>query len=183
MAFKNKLIRNPITGQDIRFLQTAKDTDGKLLEMEATYNAMSKEPIPHYHPHQEEFMKILSGEVSIRMDGKVRVLKEGDAVHIPKNKVHSMWNATGEKATMLWKVVPAMDTEYLLETATGLARDGRTNDKGMPNILQTALTISRFDNVFRLANPPYIVQRIIFFLLTPIAWLSCYRPVYKKYLD
>ena len=27
---------NPIVGQHIKFLQTAKDTDGKLLEMEAS---------------------------------------------------------------------------------------------------------------------------------------------------
>ena len=39
MAFKNKQISNPKTGQDIKFLQTAKDTNGKLLEMEATYNS------------------------------------------------------------------------------------------------------------------------------------------------
>lgn len=38
MAFKNKQIKNPKTGQEIKFLLTAEDTDGKLLEMEALYN-------------------------------------------------------------------------------------------------------------------------------------------------
>ena len=54
MAFKNKVIRNPQTKQDIKFLQTSSDTDGKLLEMESTYHAFSKEPAPHYHPFQAE---------------------------------------------------------------------------------------------------------------------------------
>lgn len=52
MAYQNKIIRNPRTRQDIRFLQTAKDTDGKVLEMEANYNSHSKEPAAHYHPYQ-----------------------------------------------------------------------------------------------------------------------------------
>jgi hypothetical protein len=37
MAYKSKIITNPIFGQHIEFLQTAKDTDGKLLEMEVSY--------------------------------------------------------------------------------------------------------------------------------------------------
>ena len=41
MAFTGKIIRNTKTGQDIKFIQTAKDTEGKLLEMESAYNSNS----------------------------------------------------------------------------------------------------------------------------------------------
>ncbi len=37
MAFRNKKIINRTTGQEIKFLQTGKETSGRLLEMEATY--------------------------------------------------------------------------------------------------------------------------------------------------
>jgi len=37
MAFKNKIILNPKTRNEIKFLQTSKDSDGKILEMESTY--------------------------------------------------------------------------------------------------------------------------------------------------
>lgn len=138
MAYINKQISNPETGQDIKFLQTAKSTQGKILEMEATYNAHSKEPAPHYHPSQNEEFTVISGELSVKIDGKLLTLKQGDRLHIPPNKVHSMWNNTDGKTIVNWKVLPAMNTEYLLETSTGLASDGKTRN-GKPSILQIAL--------------------------------------------
>ena len=183
MAIKNKILRNPKTKQEIRFLQTHKDTGGQLLEMEATFNAHSKEPAPHYHPYQEEDFTVLSGELNVRMDGKIIVFKKGDTLHVPKNTVHSMWNDSDDKTVINWKVQPAMNTENLFETATGLALDGKTNDDGMPNILQVALMANKYEDVFRLAKPPFVIQKMVFVLLTPFAYLFGYRPGYQKYLD
>lgn len=183
MAFKNKQISNPKTRQAIRFIRTGKETEGKLLEMETTLNPHSMEPSPHYHPFQAEDFTVLSGQLSVRMDGKVIVLKQGDVLHIPKNKVHSMWNDNDEKTIVNWKIQPAMDTENLLETAIGLAIDGKTNEHGIPNIFQGVLMANKYSNVYRLSKPPFAVQRILFIILTPFSYLLGYRPTYKKYLD
>jgi hypothetical protein len=43
-------IRNPVAGLTLRFLQTAADTYGALLQMEATYEPRSLEPPVHFHP-------------------------------------------------------------------------------------------------------------------------------------
>ncbi|MHA4809702.1 cupin domain-containing protein [Flavitalea flava] len=183
MAYKNKIISNPVTKQDIHFLQTSRDTEGRLLEMEATYHGRSKEPVAHYHPFQEEDFRVITGELTVKINGKDRqTLKAGDRLHIPSNQVHSMWNAGTEKTIVNWQVRPAMDTENLLETMTGLAVDGKTNESGMPPILQIALTAGRFGRVLRLSKPPFLVQKVLFSLLKPIAYLSGYKPVYKKYL-
>lgn len=183
MAYKNKTICNPKTRQDIKFLQTGKDTDGKLLEMEATYNEHSKEPTAHYHPYQVEDFTVLLGELTVRIDGQLKVLKQGDKLNIPINKGHSMWNNSDNKTVVNWKVQPAMDTENLLETATGLANDGKTNDDGMPNILQVALMANKYADVFRLSIPPFVAQKILFIILTPFAYMFGHKPTYKKYLD
>ena len=183
MAYKGKQISNHKTGQDIKFLQTAKDTGGKLLEMEATYNTHSKEPAAHYHPLQAEDFTVLSGQLTVRIDGQLKVLKQGNTIHIPAGKVHAMWNNTNTTTIVNWKVQPALDTENLLETATGLVMDGKTNDNGMPNIFQLALMANKYTDVFRLAKPAFIVQKILFYILTPFAYLLGYKPTYKKYLD
>lgn len=183
MAFKNKQISNPKTGQAIKFIQTAKETEGKFLEMETTLNPHSKEPSPHYHPFQVEDFKVLAGQLSVRIDGQVIVLKQGNTLHIPMNKVHSMWNDTDERTMVNWKVQPAMDTENLLETATGLAIDGKTNDYGIPNIFQGILMANKYSSVYRLSKPPFVVQKILFIILTPFSYLFGYRPTYKKYLN
>ncbi|MFT3794108.1 cupin domain-containing protein [Flavobacterium sp.] len=183
MAFKGKQINNPKTGQHILFLQTAKDTNGQLLEMETTYNAKSKEPVAHYHPYQAEDFTVLSGELTVRIKGQLKTLHAGDTLHIPANQVHAMWNASTEKTIVNWKVQPAMDTEYLFEMMYGLAHDGKTNKNGMPNFFQLILTARKFSDVFRLAKPSFTIQEIYFFFLSPWAHLFGYRSTDKKYLD
>lgn len=183
MAYVNKTIANKVTGQTIRFIKTAKDTNGQLLEMESTYTAQSTEPAPHYHPHQVEDFTVMSGELTVRIDGALKTLRQGDKLHVPQNTVHSMWNQSGKQTVVNWQVKPAMDTEYFFETATGLANDGKVDEKGMPPILQLVLMANRFSDVFRLTKPGLAVQKIVFALLTPFAYLAGYRPTYRKYLD
>jgi quercetin dioxygenase-like cupin family protein len=183
MAYKNKIIRNVKTGQDICFLRTSKDTSGTLLEMEAVFSAHSKEPIAHYHPSQEEDFTVLAGELTVRINGQLRVLQAGERLHIAPNEVHAMWNNSDEKTMVNWKIRPAINTEHFLETLTGLAADDKTDENGKPGILQIALTANKFSNVFRMAKPPYPVQKIVFRLLSPFAYLSGYKSTYKQYLD
>ena len=183
MAYRNKVIINPAGGIRIKFLQTASDTNGKSLEMEAAYNPGSKEPPQHYHPSQEEEFTIIKGEMTVRIDGQLKVLKQGDVLHISSNKSHSMWNNSAAESVVNWKVRPALNTENLLETFAGLAVDGKTDKRGAPKFLQSILIANNYTNVFRLSNPSYMLQRIIFLVLTPIAYMAGYKPVYKKYFS
>lgn len=183
MAISNKIISNSKTGQVIRFIQTAKDSNGALLEMESGFDPKSKEPPAHYHPYQEEDFTVISGELTVKINAQTITLKKGDSLHIPRNKIHSMWNGSDSKTIVNWKVRPAMKSENLLETFTGLANDNKTNEDGMPGILQIAATAKFFSDEFRLAKPPYAVQKIIFGILNPFSFLMGYKPVYKAYLD
>jgi quercetin dioxygenase-like cupin family protein len=183
MAHKNKIIANPTTGQTIKFLQTAKDTGGRLLEMETTFSSHSKEPASHYHPNQEENFSVISGQLTVRLNGELKIFKAGDKFHVPKNTVHSMWNQADTTAVVNWQVSPALNTENFFETTMGLAREGKTSKDGMPNILQVALIANKYDNIFRLAKPPFFLQKIIFSLLTPVAYLAGYRARYDRYVD
>lgn len=151
--------------------------------MESIYHAASKEPVAHYHPFQDEDFTVLEGQLTVRINGAVRALKAGDTLHIPKNAVHSMWNASTDKTVVNWKVRPALDTEYLLETGTGLAADGKLSKNGQPPLLQVALLAQRFSSCFRLAKPPFAIQKLLFAALAPVARLRGYRAVFQKYLD
>lgn len=183
MAYRNKVLINSLTGQDIRFLKTAKDTAGKYLEMETTYNSYSAEPPLHYHPGQSEEFNVLSGQLTIKLNGVIHVLHAGDTICIHPDERHAMWNASAEKTIVRWKVTPAMNTENFLETLNGLIKDGKTNEKGVPGILQVSLTANKFSSIFRLARPPFFIQKIAFSIFSPIARLLGLRAVYKKYID
>ncbi|HET7000187.1 MAG TPA: cupin domain-containing protein [Puia sp.] len=183
MAFPGKQITNSKNGQTYRFIQTAASTGGKMLEMESVYVPNTPEPILHYHPRQDEYFRILDGEVTVRIGTEIKVLHAGDELHIPAGAHHGMWNPTNRTAIVNWKTIPALETEYFFETITGLVNDGKTDQKGKPRLLQTALTINYFSDMFRLVKPPYAVQKILFYSLTPLAWIMGYRAIYKKYLD
>ncbi len=183
MAYKGKVLENPITGQDITFIKTAKDTQGRFLEMESVYPSTSVEPAEHYHPAQEEDFTVLYGELTVKMNGTRAVYKAGDHFYVPKGVSHSMWNASSEKTIVNWQVRPALNTEYFLETANGLVREGKVNTKGMPDILQVALLVNKYHRIFRLSKPPYVVQRIVFTVLSPFAWIAGKKATYTKYLD
>ena len=183
MAYPNKVISNKITGQDIKFIQTAKDTKGELLEMESSFAPHSHEPPAHYHPLQEEDFIVIYGELTIRIDDQLRILRANDHLHIHSKKVHAMWNNSDEKAIVNWKVRPAMNIEQLLETVTGLANDNKTNNKGVPSILQTVVLMKHYSNVYRPAKPPFIVQKILFGILSFFARRFGYKYSYKKYID
>lgn len=182
MAYKGKMISNPIIGQSIKFLQTAKDTKGKLLEMEASYRPYSTEPPLHYHPHQDEDFTIIKGQMTVRMGGKILLLDENDTLHIPANTTHSMWNNSANIAVINWKVRPALSTEYFLETATGLSSD-KKRKKRMSSLLQRSLLANKYSSVFRISKPPFLIQKILFIVLTPFALLIGYKGSYKKYFD
>jgi quercetin dioxygenase-like cupin family protein len=183
MAYANKIISHPKTGQEIRFVRTAKDTAGQVLEMESRFQPHSKEPVPHYHPVQTEHFTALSGAIRVRLADTILTLEEGDTLCIPPNTVHSMWNPFDQKAVVRWWVEPALRTEHFLETGMGLARDGKTNEAGMPPLLQVALMANKYAGEFRLAKPPFWLQRVLFTLLSPLARLKGYRATYTEYLD
>lgn len=183
MAYKNKTVWNPTTGQTIRFLKTAIETDGQFLEMESTFGIQSKEPPLHYHPHQDESFTILSGELTVKINGDLKRFSAGTRFEVPKSISHAMWNESSAPAVVKWRVSPALNTEIFFENTMGLAMDGKINANGLPNILQIALIANKYDNIFRLSKPPFAVQKVIFSILTPIAYLAGYRSSYDKYLN
>jgi hypothetical protein len=75
-------------------------------------------------------------------------------------------------------VKPALRFEQLLETMFGLAADGKTNRKGMPNPLRLAVIAqAHFDDV-RLPFPPVWMQRAGLTLGAPLGRLAGYEPTY-----
>lgn len=174
MAYPDKIIRNIKTGQTIRFIRTSRDTAGRLLEMESTLRAGSSQPPAHFHPQQVEDFTVLAGELTVRIEGELKIFHEGGHLHIPQNTVHAMWNDSATDTVVNWQVSPALGTEYFFETAFGLANDSKSIS-GTPSLLPTALLARRYWTEFRLAKPGPVVQKILFGTLALLARVIRYR--------
>jgi mannose-6-phosphate isomerase-like protein (cupin superfamily) len=155
MATSGEQISNPDTGFGLRFLKTAADTDGELLEMEATYEGSSAKPVEHFHPHQREHFEILEGTLHARIGGEERALRAGDTLDVEAGVPHAMWNQGPERARTLWQTRPALKTENFFETIVGLGGAGK------PGALQTAVIANTYRDEFRTTSPPQAIQSVV----------------------
>jgi len=167
-------LHNPVTGMTLR--ETSDPSAGAAGELvwEARYPAHSPEPPPHYHPRQRERMEVVAGRLHSRVGGVERVLAQGEVLEIPVGTPHAMWTED-EPATTLWHTVPSLRTREFMRKLYRLAADGRTDARGVPNLLQAAVLFSAYADEIRLVHPPALVQRIVFGVLAPIARLLGYR--------
>jgi hypothetical protein len=75
-------------------------------------------------------------------------------------------------------VRPALQFESLIETMFGLATDGKTNRKGMPNPLRLAVIANAHFDTVQLPFPPSFLQRAALALGAPMGKLCGYGPIY-----
>ena len=173
------VLRNPVTGEELRFLRTSRDTDGRLVEVEATIEPHGAVAAAHMHPFQTERFEIVSGTVGFRLGRETIEAQAGDVVVVPAGTAHKFWNAGEERAVFRTEITPALQFEQLIETMFGLAADGKTNRKGMPNPVRLAVIAkAHFDDV-RLPFPPAWMQRAGLALGSPVGRLVGYSAVYE----
>jgi hypothetical protein len=99
-------------------------------------------------------------------------------VGLTARTAHKFWNAGEDEAHFVCEVRPALQFEQLIETMFGLAADGKTNRKGMPNPLRLAVIAqAHFDNV-HLPFPPAWMQRMALALGAPLGRLFGYEATY-----
>jgi len=178
MAYTGQTIQNPVSGERITFLQTAADTDGELLEFELELTPDGHVPGAHVHPEQEERFHVLEGTMKFRLGMRTIVAEAGESVVVPAGRVHKFANGGDGQARARVEVVPALDMEDLLCTATELAHEGNVTRKGMPKPLHLALFVRRFRREVRAPFPPaWIVQA----LMAPLAALARRRGHAKRY--
>jgi quercetin dioxygenase-like cupin family protein len=170
------VIANPAARMRLRLAQTASETGGDLLEMEATYEPGSVEPLEHFHPQQDEHFEIVAGRMEAQVGGERRTLSEGDVLDIPAGTVHAMWNSTGEETRVIWQTRPALRSEEFFRLVGRLAQEGQLTPKGTRNPLVGAAVMQDFRDEFRPTNPPAAVQAVAFPVLAVVARILGRRP-------
>jgi quercetin dioxygenase-like cupin family protein len=173
-----RTFQNPKTGDTLRFVSTAEETQGELLEVEVRYTPAHNRPVAHYHPFQHEHFEILQGAITVILDGEERAYSAGESLDVPPGTAHTMWNAGDAATVMRWQIRPAMKTQQLFETIWSLSEDGKLGANDTPNLLQAAVLMQAYADEFRLASPPRFVQVPLFGVLGPIGRLLGYRAHY-----
>jgi quercetin dioxygenase-like cupin family protein len=182
MLRKGEVHENPVTGERAVILVGTDETAGECLIVDLFVRPGGRVAAEHYHPNIHERFTVVRGRVGISLNGQHSVAEPGVVTEVAPGVAHDWWNAGEDEAQVIVEVEPAARFEAAIRNAFGLAQDGKTNTKGVPNLLQLALFAREFDDVIRFPRPPRIVQQLLFGLLTPIARVAGYRGCYPEYL-
>jgi quercetin dioxygenase-like cupin family protein len=172
-------LSNPVTGEVIRFVKAAADTGGEYVLIEVVVEPNGAVAAAHVHPYQTEIFEILEGGVTFKAGKETIVATAGETLRIDPGTPHKFWNDGETDARFRTEVRPALQFESLIETMFGLANDGKTNRKGMPNPLRLAVIANAHFDVVRLPFPPAWLQKIGLALGAPLGRLLGYRPTYE----
>jgi quercetin dioxygenase-like cupin family protein len=180
MPTKGKTITNPTNGDSFEFIETAKDTHGKRVTVKATIKSRGQYVPKHFHLLQDETFEVISGQLTILLDGQTRSLKAGEKITLPKTKPHNHYNNESTPVIYIHTVSPALDFDYLIENLMGLAADGKAKN-GKYGLVQELVTLKYLDSKSYLADVPVGIQDVLKNIIAPIGRLFGYRAIYKKY--
>ena len=173
-------IHNPITGERITFLATSADTDGEAVVIETVVQPHGFVAAAHVHPGQSERFAVKSGKLGMKVGRKKHTLGPGEVLTVEPGTGHRFWNAGDRPVRFVCEIRPALQFESLLETMFALAADGKTNSKGMPNLLRLAVIARAHFDVVRLPFPPSSLQQLGLALGSPVGRLIGYEPTYVR---
>lgn len=124
-------IENPIIGERITYLTTARQSNGGKTLLEVCLGPKGGNPL-HYHSFKESF-KVLEGELNVQLGKEIMILEPGDTATVPPHAIHRFYNASGQPVLFTCELNPACaDFENVLRIGCGLARDGKAASNGMP---------------------------------------------------
>lgn len=182
MARVGDVIENPVLGDTISVLLTAAETDGELFQAEISLAPSAPGPPLHVHPTLEDRFLAREGLLGVHVGGETLTLSPGEEAVAPPGVPHRFWNAGSEPARFIAEVRPASEGFVaFIETLYGLARDGKTNKRGLPGPLQAAVLFDAYRDEIAPASPPLPVQRILFRVLAPVGRLLGFRAIYPEY--
>jgi quercetin dioxygenase-like cupin family protein len=169
---------NPVTGERATVRVAPSRENGQLLVVDLFIRPNGRVTGEHYHPSLEETFTVLHGKVGMKLNGKTFIAPLNERVVIPVNAVHDWWNAGEEEAHVEVEIKPGDRFYEMASTLFGFARDGKTNKKGLPNLLQLIMFGKEFEDVIVFSKPPRLVFNLMYLLLSPLARALGYRGSY-----
>jgi hypothetical protein len=137
----------------------------------------------HLHPCQEERHEVLDGSLGIVVAGRERRLGPREVEVVPVGTQHRIFATQETPIRVRFASRPALESEVLLETLFGLARDRKVGKSGDPSLLQLAVIFDEFAELGRPPKPPPAVQKALFAPLAALGRARGYRARYPEYSD
>jgi quercetin dioxygenase-like cupin family protein len=137
------------------------ESPDKPFEVTATFFPGAASNI-HTHPYQDEYYKVLDGEIELLQDKKWKLLKAGEEAFIPKNTVHGFRNTSSHPALLINKHTPGLDFGKSLVDMEKLVKEGKVNGiTGFRNLAYLSQHSLKYMNTIVSVNPPAMVLKLM----------------------
>jgi mannose-6-phosphate isomerase-like protein (cupin superfamily) len=154
-----------------------------LIWSELTMEPHAPGPPPHVHTTFSERFRVERGTVSVRHGEEVVQLHKGEEFLVAPGVVHKPFNQTDQVAVVSSPLTPeyALPEQFGIFLSQAYGFFDATPDNGHPP--RALLQMSRFSPAYDswLGGPPVVLQRIVYWLIGPIARLLGYRTYYAEY--
>jgi quercetin dioxygenase-like cupin family protein len=157
MASQGTWFENPNVGQRSRIVTLPGETGGRQFVLEYINEPFAGEHAvpPHVHTGYLETFEILKGRARYRLGSETRTAVAGERVVMPPRVPHvHPWSDSAEELHVLqFADANPADLRGLNAslqaaiTIQALAKAGRVNAKGLPNLLQLGVLIEMVENV------------------------------------
>ena len=182
---------NPLVGQRSRIVTLPGETGGRRFVLEYINRPFSGEnAVPaHLHTAYMETFEILKGRAKYRLGTDTKAAVAGDTIAMPPMVRHvHPWSDSDEELHVR-QVADANPPDLrglnaslqAAITLQGLAKAGRVNSRGLPNLLQLGVLIATTMPATYVAGPPIVLQRALFGVLGWLGTIAGYKAAYREY--
>jgi len=178
---RGQVFENPVTGERAVVLTDPATHPERVLVSHLFVRPGGRVAAKHWHPSLTERFHVLHGEVGFLVGEEERLLGPDDSAEVPPGTLHDWWQVGEEEAQVVVEVDPGDRFVEMVGTFFGLARDGKSDKKGVPHPLQLAVSAKGYSDVMVVASPPPWLQKIAFGLLAPIGRMRGLQPTYPQY--
>jgi uncharacterized protein YndB with AHSA1/START domain/quercetin dioxygenase-like cupin family protein len=162
------LVIGPL-GITVKFVRTAEETGGELIEAEVSGRPRGFLAQRHVHPEQVERIEVISGALKVGMNGREHVLNPGQSIEIPAGTPHTQVPLGDGPGTVRISQRPAGRSEEFLARLAELCREGKFMRGGFPRPAAGAELVLDFASTGHAASPPLRVQQAVARLVLAIA--------------
>lgn len=155
-----RTVTHKVTGEQITFLESATETEGKYLHIEVSLPAFGQGPPLHVHTEFEEVFEVIAGQLEVQVNKTKQVLYEGEKLVAPIGTAHTFNNPHDKPVTFRVKLTPPSQFEQSVLIHYGLMDDGLTDEKGNPKSMSHLALILYLQNTW-VAGIPVWLQKIV----------------------
>ncbi|MBH0332920.1 mannose-6-phosphate isomerase [Brevibacillus brevis] len=185
MSNLSRSVSNPHNNEVVTFLKTTEETNGEYL-LFRTDLPPDNGIFLHYHTKLVETFEGVIGNLEVTIDGKKVILKPGEKLNIPTDKVHGFHNPSNEFVSFHVEIRPAGTFEAFVRCGYGLDTDGRSFylpfiKQNIPKNILLLGTIFQMGG-FYLPIIPRFLQKGMFAVLAALArWTGSDKSLEKYY--